>query len=415
MKTAVEIFNWIIVVIVGFTVSTSFGQSEKDLLKLAGFNYLTNTTTLCGFGTAFAISSDGYLITAQHVIDDSDEVRIVFKDGESVSAKIIHEEENLDVAVLKVNTRMRNYLGLSPSTLSLGEDVFTIGYPAPIKLGLNQKFNDGSISSLTGLDDDVFNYQISVPIQPGNSGGPLVSYKTGCVDGIIISTLNYKAVDFLPQSVNYALKSGFIRPIIDALGINSKSSASSLSRGEIRANVANSSFLVVTSKTDSGESTFQPRPMKEQNPVERTQIGSSLDKLFSGDLYDSNERRVSKSSLRGKIIGVLFSAHWCPPCREFVPKLVDFKRRNSQHFEVVFVSSDKDENSQFRYMREYSMDWFTTIYGSYESKDLKERFNIKGIPSLVILSPEGEVITLNGRGDVAKSPNDAMRLWKRYL
>ena len=61
------------------------------------------------------------------------------------------------------------------------------------------------------------------------------------------------------------------------------------------------------------------------------------------------------------------------------------------------------------------MDWFTTIYGSYESQDLKERFNIKGIPSLVILSPEGEVITLNGRGDVAKSPNDAMRLWKRYL
>ena len=118
----------------------SFGKSEKELLKLAGFNTSNKLSTLNGFGTAFAISQDGFLITAKHVIKGSDEIRIVFPDGQSTHAEIIYKADT-DLAILKINRRTPNFLTVSDSTLSLGIDVFTMGYPAPLELGMNKKYN----------------------------------------------------------------------------------------------------------------------------------------------------------------------------------------------------------------------------------------------------------------------------------
>lgn len=102
--------------------------------------------------------------------------------------------------------------------LRVGDPVFTIGFPVAPMLGSEPKFTDGSVSSLSGPGGEAMLMQISVPIQPGNSGGPLVS-EAGDVVGIVSSTAAIQpflaATGTLPQNVNWAVKSEYMRPLFD--------------------------------------------------------------------------------------------------------------------------------------------------------------------------------------------------------
>ena len=90
----------------------------------------------------------------------------------------------------------------SSKDVNLGAKVFTIGYPNASLQGISAKFTEGSVSSLSGMRDDPKHFQISVPIQPGNSGGPLID-EYGNIIGVIVSQLLGERV----QNVNYAIKS----------------------------------------------------------------------------------------------------------------------------------------------------------------------------------------------------------------
>lgn len=235
------------------SVLTAWGdKSSEKLLNLAGFSSSqSRELELKGFGTGFAVSPDGYLISASHVTEGCDAVRVIFKNGQSLDATVISEEPRLDLALLKVDVRTPSFLTVTSRTAGLGDDIYTIGYPSPDLLGVNQKFNKGSISSLSGFKDDSFRYQISVPIQPGNSGGPVVCEETGEVVGIVISSLKGKeVVGFNPQNVNYALKSAFIKPIMDSLEVMQYSSYRnrSLNKNDRRKVAVDSTCMVVTCK-----------------------------------------------------------------------------------------------------------------------------------------------------------------------
>ena len=99
-----------------------------------------------------------------------------------------------------------------PGAVEIGDDVFTLGFPISDLLGKEVKYTDGSISSLSGLKGDATFFQISVPIQPGNSGGPLVNEK-GNVVGIVTATAAveafYQATGSMPQNVNWAVKGAY--------------------------------------------------------------------------------------------------------------------------------------------------------------------------------------------------------------
>ena len=101
-----------------------------------------------------------------------------------------------------------------------GDAVFTLGFPQVQLQGAEAKFTDGSISSLSGIAGDPKFFQISVPVQPGNSGGPLLD-ASGNVVGIVVSRLDaigtLLATGSLPQNVNYALKSSFVLPLLESL------------------------------------------------------------------------------------------------------------------------------------------------------------------------------------------------------
>jgi serine protease Do len=108
---------------------------------------------------------------------------------------------------------------IKPSrSVKLGQQVFTLGYPNVQIQGTNLKMTEGSISSTGGIQDDSRQWQISVPVQPGNSGGPLFD-EYGNVFGIVVSKLNAikiaKYTGDLPQNINYAVESAYAMPLLE--------------------------------------------------------------------------------------------------------------------------------------------------------------------------------------------------------
>jgi nucleoredoxin len=134
---------------------------------------------------------------------------------------------------------------------------------------------------------------------------------------------------------------------------------------------------------------------------------------FKDQLLSHEGKKVKASTLKDKFVGIYFSASWCPPCRTFTPKLVEFRNQNKKQFEVVFVSSDGSEEDQFKYIKKANMKWLTLPNGSAAGSAIAQKFAIQGIPSLVIVSPDGQVISKNGRGDVTNSPSSALEQWKQ--
>ncbi|MDG1138297.1 MAG: thioredoxin family protein [Opitutales bacterium] len=134
---------------------------------------------------------------------------------------------------------------------------------------------------------------------------------------------------------------------------------------------------------------------------------------FKDQLLSYEAKKVKTSTLKDKFVGIYFSASWCPPCRTFSPKLVDFRDKNKDQFEVVFVSSDGSQEDQFKYIKKANMKWLTLPNGSEAGSAIAKKFGIRGIPSLVIVSPDGQVVSKNGRGDVTKSPSTALKSWKQ--
>ena len=169
-------------------------------------------------GTGFIVTNDGWILTAFHVVEGAFRVTVVMPDGQSLQARVVRTQPALDVAVLEVGQESNEYLPI-PSELSCepGDPVFTIGFPVTQVLGIEPKFTDGAISSLSGIGGDASVMQVTVPIQPGNSGGALVN-RQGEAVGIVVSSAApaafLRAAGTLPQSVNFAVRSDLARPLL---------------------------------------------------------------------------------------------------------------------------------------------------------------------------------------------------------
>lgn len=172
-------------------------------------------------GTAW-LATKGYLVTADHVVAGA-KMLTIYSNGEAVGrAEIVAEDSANDLAILKPigwTTRRRLALPLAAHGAALGRRVFTLGYPEPDTLGQRLKMTSGEVSGTTGPRDDAHDLQISVPIQPGNSGGPVLTW-----DGAVIGIVDYKLKDFAgaddeqkPELVNYAVKVAYLRPMLDDL------------------------------------------------------------------------------------------------------------------------------------------------------------------------------------------------------
>ena len=170
---------------------------------------LPGENNLRAIGSGFFVTRDGYLLTNFHVVKDANRVEVKSKDR-TLKAEVVDTDQKNDLALLKVSGTGFQALRLSDRPhADLGESVFTIGFPNIDLQGTAPKFTDGKISSLEGMMDDPSEYQISVPVQPGNSGGPLCD-ANGDVVGVVVARLNDMAMlrseGVIPQNVNYAVK-----------------------------------------------------------------------------------------------------------------------------------------------------------------------------------------------------------------
>ncbi|MGD8956555.1 MAG: trypsin-like peptidase domain-containing protein [Chromatiaceae bacterium] len=172
-------------------------------------------------GTAWPVAA-GYAVTNHHIIEGKRQFTLINKQGDEIKAKVIASDAQHDIAFLRVSNphRLPPALPLSLSSASLGASVFTIGFPRVDIMGKSPKLSQGIISGVNGLQDDPNSYQISVPIQQGNSGGPLLNMR-GEVVGMITSMLGeVGADDRTAQPVpnfNYALKIDVIREFMSQI------------------------------------------------------------------------------------------------------------------------------------------------------------------------------------------------------
>lgn len=167
-------------------------------------------------GTGFALKN-GYIVTNFHVIDGAKSIKIKGVSGDfnkSYKASIIGVDKNNDLALLKIDDPIFCGFGNIPysilsTTSEVGEGVFVLGYPLTSTMGDEIKLTTGIISSKTGFKGDVALYQISAPIQPGNSGGPLFNN-----DGNVIGVVSAKHNE--AENVGYAIKASYLKNLIES-------------------------------------------------------------------------------------------------------------------------------------------------------------------------------------------------------
>merc|ERR1711977_83931 len=137
-----------------------------------------------------------------------------------------------------------------------------------------------------------------------------------------------------------------------------------------------------------------------------------------GDTFLKGDSLVGKEAIAGKTLGLYFSAHWCPPCRGFTPKLAEHYKAYKERglpFEIIFVTGDrseKDFNDYYKEMQSAGGDWLALPWSSKAQRDeLNSLFEVSGIPCLVIIDENGQIISKNARGAVSNDPHGAAFPW----
>ncbi|MBD3749719.1 MAG: trypsin-like peptidase domain-containing protein [Sphingobacteriales bacterium] len=218
-------------------------RSQNALIR--NYNNNNNTESQYG-GTGFALSSNGYIITNYHVVKDADSVYVQNNKGDAYKVQTIYVDPTFDIAILQVQDSTFKTLPSLPYTFKktdsdLGEDVYTIGFPKD-----DIVYGKGYLSSATGFGGDSTAYQISIPVNPGNSGGPLMDSK-----GNVIGIVSGKQTQ--ADGAAFAVKSDFLLKAVnnipqDSLGkkitINQKNNLGRLSRTQQIKKMQDFVFLV---------------------------------------------------------------------------------------------------------------------------------------------------------------------------
>ena len=161
-------------------------------------------------GTGFALTSDGYLVTSYHVIQGADSLLIEGRDRQRYHAEPVYSDVKHDLAILRITDKKFTGFGRLPYAIKsgqadLGERVFTLGFPRE-----DVVYGEGALSARSGFEGDTAFYQVSIPVNPGNSGGPLLDER-GNLIGIVSGRQNDA------QSAAFATKSSYLVRLVDSL------------------------------------------------------------------------------------------------------------------------------------------------------------------------------------------------------
>jgi TPR repeat protein len=208
-------------------------------------------------GTGFFITEDGYVITNEHVAGTGAPVRLVTASG-LIPAKLVKVDATNDLALLKAEGKFEALPVATSRSVKLGTTAVTVGFPNVGLQGFAPKLARGEIASLAGPMDDPRFFQISLPLQPGNSGGALVDER-GNVIGVVSAKLSasatLKATGELPENVNYAVKSSFLLGFLESVpevGAKLKEpNTSDTQLGEVVERAKKAAILVLVGNADT--------------------------------------------------------------------------------------------------------------------------------------------------------------------
>ena len=166
-------------------------------------------------GTGFALKN-GYIVTNNHVVEGASNILVQGINGNSIEykAEVVAVDKNNDLALIRINDYRFDGFGSIPYSIKetlcdVGSDVFVLGYPLTSYMGEEIKLTNGIISSRSGYQGDITTYQISAPVQPGNSGGPMFD-KNGNVVGVVNAGIPGA------ENVGYAIKTSYLCNLINS-------------------------------------------------------------------------------------------------------------------------------------------------------------------------------------------------------
>jgi S1-C subfamily serine protease len=167
---------------------------------------VVSVRTNVGRGSGFIVDSRGYIVTNYHVVEGAQAGNVVTSDGRTYSVRLVGFDDDVDIAVLRINATGLDTLQFGDSeTVKVGEKAIAIGSPG----GFDFTVTQGIVSAINREDSQGNQYvQIDTPINPGNSGGPLID-----ASGRVIGVATLKISGF--ESVGFALESSYVEPIVE--------------------------------------------------------------------------------------------------------------------------------------------------------------------------------------------------------
>lgn len=324
-------------------------------------------------GSGFLLSDAGLVATNYHVIEGADKIEVVFSGkAERFLGEVVVKDVRNDLAVLKVRafeakdwTRQR-WLSFGEPTRP-GEEVVAFGYPFGDVLGSTVRLSRGTVNAVVGLGDDPRLLNIDNPIQPGNSGGPLIS-KDGQLAGVVVARLNakyfYENLGALPENVNFAVKATYLRALLELLPEGEAIIKRRVDVGtkveQLNATDLADKFSPLVAKIYSYTSTTRPsEPAGTSRNTRYAYVNlqklandSALGKRLSARVQTLKTERMSRSShLRGndrarfdketeELLDALQKECQGEFQRKLEPVLADFAQRGG--FSVIFSETDVD-------------------------------------------------------------------------
>src|SRR5207245_764215 len=171
-------------------------------------------------GTGFVVSANGHIVTNNHVIDGCSDLKGNLTGEAAMVLRVVSSDANNDLALLQApsTATFKEFARIRDRSFRPGDSVVAIGFPYHGLLTSDFTVTTGIVSSLSGMHNDTRFLQISAPVQPGNSGGPLfdtsgqiVGVVTGKLPGLRIAV----ATGNIPENINFAIKTGALRDFLD--------------------------------------------------------------------------------------------------------------------------------------------------------------------------------------------------------
>ena len=259
-------------------------------------------------GSGVFIGTSGEVLTNAHVVGDCRSIKLTFANGSPETATLVARDEKNDLAVVRTK-RKHDAASIAAfresPPLRTGDSVVAMGFPLAGVLATGANLTVGNVSALSGLGDDSRYMQMSAPVQPGNSGGPLLD-ASGHVVGIVTAKLDAvrvaRAIGDIPQNVNFALKADVARTFLDSKLISYKTEASTarLSSADVGEIARPFTVYVACTRNKSAVvAVAAPQPAATAGPQAGTSSGSlkgTLRDAFVEKMLKSCNRRMGKEN-----------------------------------------------------------------------------------------------------------------------